>query len=168
MSKGNNYRRDQLSSSSNLRESTALPLPSALPIESTFEDNTTYVTNEKNKFGRSKQIEKEPSPPFNVDHVPSGRIEGSLAASIYSDAYKGQTGGTNGIYEDDCDYNEQFYEEEKPSQMSTKKVQTYQKSLLEDKRKIGTLTKPRNKQDFEVNNSNSDDDLVALLKVSHS
>ncbi|GMN69791.1 hypothetical protein TIFTF001_038846 [Ficus carica] len=164
LSKGNNSKRDQLSSSSNLRESTALPLPSALPIESTFEDNTTYVTNEKNKFGRSKQIEKEPSPPFNVDCVPSRRIEGSLAASIYSDAYKGQRGGTNGIYEDDCDYNEQFYEEEKPSQMSTKKVQTYQKSLLEDKRKIGTLTKPRNKQDFEANNSNSDDDLVALLK----
>lgn len=164
LSKGNNSRRDQLSSSSNLRESTALPLPSALPIESTFEDNTTYVTNEKNKFGRSKQIEKEPSPPFNVDRVPSGRIEGSLAASIYSDAYKGQRGDTNGIYEDDCDYNEQFYEEEKPSQMSTKKVQTNQKSLLEDKRKIGTLTKPRNKQDFEANNSNSDDDLVALLK----
>ncbi|XP_024029751.1 kinesin-like protein KIN-13B [Morus notabilis] len=164
LSKGNNSRRDQLSSSSNLRESTALPLPSVLPIESTFEDNMTCVTNEKNKFSRSKQIEKDLSPPFIVDRVPSRRIEGSLAASVYSDYYKGQRGGPNGLCEDDFDYTEQYYEEEKPSQMNSKKVDTYQKSLLEDKRKIGTQMKHRNQQDFEANNSNSDDDLVALLK----
>lgn len=125
----------------------------------------TYVTNEKNKFSRSKQIEKDLSPPFIVDRVPSGRIEGSLAASVYSDYYNGERGGPNGLCEDDFDYTEQYYEEEKPSQMNSKKVDTYQKSLLEDKRKIGTQMKHRNQQDFEANNSNSDDDLVALLKV---
>ncbi|PON94559.1 Kinesin-like protein [Trema orientale] len=164
LSKGNISRRDQLSSSSNLRESTALPLSSTLPTEPTFEDDITYVTNEKNKFGWSRQFEKDSSPPFVINRVPSGRVEGSLAASVYSDYYKGQNGGPNSIGEDDYDYSDQTYEKDKPSPKNNGKVEIYQKSLLEDKRKIGAQMKQGNHQDFEAGNSSSDEDLIALLK----
>lgn len=164
LSKGNNSRRDQLSSSSNLRESTALPLSSTLSTEPMFEDNTTYVTNERSRVGWSKQSEKEPSPPSIVDRVRSGR----MAASVYSDYYKGQNGGPNGICQDDFDYTDRTYEKNKPSQLNNQKVETYQKSILEDKRKVGAEMKQSNHQDFEANNSSSDEDLIALLKVKHS
>ncbi|XP_041005728.1 kinesin-like protein KIN-13B isoform X1 [Juglans microcarpa x Juglans regia] len=164
LSKGNSSRRDPLSSTSNLRESTALPLSSALPAESIFEDNITSVANDKNRFGWPKQIETEPSPPFNVDSVPSGRIEGSLPASVYSDYYKGQRGGQSDIAEDDFDYSEQTCEQEKPSRMNNKKLEAYQRSVLDDKRKIDTQVKWRDMADFEANNSHADDDLTALLK----
>ncbi|KAF5482039.1 hypothetical protein F2P56_002639 [Juglans regia] len=164
LSKGNSSRRDPLSSTSNLRESTALPPSSALPAESIFEDNITSVANDKNRFGWPKQIETEPSPPFNVDRVPSGRIEGSLPASVYSDYYKGQRGGQSDIAEDDFDYSEQTYEQEKPSRMNNKKLEAYQRSVLDDKRKIDTQVKWRDMADFEANNSHADDDLTALLK----
>lgn len=164
LSKGNISKRDLLSSSSNLRDSTALPL-SALPDESTFEDNITYVSNDKNKFGWSKHIQKEPSPPFNVDRVPSGRIEGSLPAAVYLDYHKVHRGGQNNMDEDDFDYFEHNYDQEKPSRMNNKKVETYQKSTLEDKRKIDFQSKRRDMYDIAANNSHSDDDLNALLKV---
>ncbi|KAG6723685.1 hypothetical protein I3842_03G220500 [Carya illinoinensis] len=164
LSKGNSSRRDPLSSTSNLRESTALPLSSALPAESIFEDNITSVANDKNRFGWPKQIETEPSPPFNVDRVTSGRMEGSLPASVYSDYYKGQRGGQSDIAEDDFDYSEQTYEQEKPSRMNNKKLEAYQRSVLDDKRKIDTQVKWRDMADFEANNSHAADDLTALLK----
>ncbi|KAG2718480.1 hypothetical protein I3843_03G215100 [Carya illinoinensis] len=164
LSKGNSSRRDPLSSTSNLRESTALPLSSALPAESIFEDNITSVANDKNRFGWPKQIETEPSPPFNVDRVTSGRMEGSLPASVYSDYYKGHRGGQSDIAEDDFDYSEQTYEQEKPSRMNNKKLEAYQRSVLDDKRKIDTQVKWRDMADFEANNSHADDGLTALLK----
>lgn len=155
-----------MSSSSNLRESTALPLSSALSAESVFDDNITSVANDKNRFGWLKQFETEPSQPFNVDRVPSGRIEGSLPASVYSDYYKGQRGGQSDIAEDDFDNSEQTYEQEKPSRMNNKKLDGYQRSVLDDKRKIDTQVKWRDMADFEANNYHADDDLTALLKVS--
>ncbi|XP_062149081.1 kinesin-like protein KIN-13B [Alnus glutinosa] len=164
LSKGNSSRRDPLSSSSNLRDSTALPLSSALPAESIFEDNTTCVPHDKNRFGWSKQIEREPSPPFNMDRVPSGRIEEILPAGVYSDYYKGQRDGQNDMAEDDFDYSQQTYEQEKPPRVNNKKIETYHKSILEDKRKIDTPMKWRDMSNFEANNSGSVDDLNALLK----
>uniref|UniRef100_A0A803NZA9 Kinesin-like protein n=1 Tax=Cannabis sativa TaxID=3483 RepID=A0A803NZA9_CANSA len=164
LSKGNNSKRDQLSSSSILRESTTLHLSSTLPTEPAFEDNKMYVTNEKSRFGWSKQFEKEPSPPFMVDRVLSGRIEGNFAASENSDYYKGENGGPNGITEDEFDYTGQAYEKDKPSQLNYKKAESNEKSLLEQKRKIGAHIKQRNDQEFGASNSSSDEDLIALLK----
>ncbi|MBA0564475.1 hypothetical protein Golob_009416, partial [Gossypium lobatum] len=66
LSKGNNFKKDMLSSSSNLRESTALPLSSSLRTD-TFEDDITDVPFEKNKFGWSKPIERDTS--LKVDPV---------------------------------------------------------------------------------------------------
>ncbi|KAE8680979.1 Kinesin-13A [Hibiscus syriacus] len=90
LSKGNNSKRDTLSSSSNLRESTALPSASSLPFD-TFDDIITVVPFEKNKHGWSDRIERDASPPFKVVRVPSGKAEGNLAVE-YSDFYKGLNG----------------------------------------------------------------------------
>jgi kinesin family protein 2/24 len=166
LSKVNSSKRDPLSSSVNLRDSNALPLSSALSAESSFEDNTTYVPHDKNRFGWSKQIEREPSPPFNVDRVPSGRMEGSLPPGVYSDYYKGQRGGQNDMTENYFDYSQQTYEHEKPPRVNNKKIETYHKSIFDDKRKIDTQMKWRDMSDFEANISGPDDDLNALIKVT--
>ncbi|ONH98124.1 hypothetical protein PRUPE_7G231000 [Prunus persica] len=164
LSKGSGSRRHQSSSLSYLRDSTTMPLSSSTSTDTTFEDDMNYVPSEKSSFGWSKQIEREPSPQFNVDRVPSGRVEGSLAASVYSDYYKDQTGGQNLIGTDDLDYPEQAYEQDKPSRGNSKKVETYQRSSLEERRKIGNQVKWRDMPDFGAINSNSEDDLNAVLQ----
>ncbi|KAJ4708432.1 Kinesin-like protein [Melia azedarach] len=162
LSKGSSSRRDPVSSSSNLRDSTALPLSSVLPAKLISEDILIDVPNEKNRFGWANQIEREPSPPSNVDRVPSGRVEGNLPASVYSDYYKGQKGGQYDIMEDDHDYSLEIYEQEKGLQINNK-FETDPMSALEDRRKTDVLKKRRDLPAFEANYS-SDDDLNALLK----
>ncbi|PQM39318.1 kinesin-like protein KIN-13B [Prunus yedoensis var. nudiflora] len=80
------------------------------------------------------------------------------------DYYKDQVGVQNLIGTDDLDYPEQAYEQEKPSRGNSKKVETYQRSSLEEKRKIGSQVKWRDMPDFGAINSNSDDDLNAVLQ----
>lgn len=89
-----------------------------------------------------------------------------MAASVYSDYYKGQNGVLNGVVEDDFNYTDPTYEKDKPTKMNNKKIDNYQKSLLEDKSKINAQTKQRKQQDYEANSS--DEDLIALLKVTIS
>ncbi|XP_022749806.1 kinesin-like protein KIN-13B isoform X2 [Durio zibethinus] len=161
LSKGNNSKKDMLSSSSNLRESTALPLASSLPTD-TLEDNITDVPLEKNKFGWSNLIEKDASPPFKVDRVPSGRGEGNLAVP-YSDYYKGQRGGLDGMAEDDFDYPEGTYEQQKMLGKINRKARAYQIPFLE-KQKTDALTKRVDPSSIDDKNSHSDDDLNVLLK----
>ncbi|KAF2304863.1 hypothetical protein GH714_039203 [Hevea brasiliensis] len=164
LSKGNNSKRDPLSSS-NLRDSTALPLTSALPNEATFDDNIADVPNGKNMFAWAKPTERETSPTVNLDRVPSGRAEGHAAASVYSDYYKSQTGGQNGIAEDDFDYTKEAFEQEKPLWMNNNKAESYEISALEDKRRNDAPMKRRDVPHFLANNSHSDDNhLNALLK----
>ncbi|XVF88531.1 hypothetical protein PTKIN_Ptkin19aG0057900 [Pterospermum kingtungense] len=162
LSKGNNSKKETLSSSLNLRESTALPSASSLPTD-TFEDNITDVAFEKNKFGWSKQIERDTSPPIKVDRVPSGRTDGNLAVP-YSDYYKGQRGGPNDMVEDDFDYSEETYGQQKMWKINNKKAQTYQMPSLEEEQKTDALTKRADPSTFDNKNSHSDDDLNVLLK----
>ncbi|KAK9947702.1 hypothetical protein M0R45_003315 [Rubus argutus] len=164
LSKGSSSRRQQLSSSSNLRDSTTLPSSVSLSTDTHSEDNMPCAPHEKTSFGWSKQIDREPSPQYNVNRIPSGRAEGRLPASVYSDYYKGQIGGQSIIGEDDFDFPEQTYEKEKPSWVNSGKVETYQTSALEEKRKTGSQVKWRDLRDSEGINSNSDDDLIAVLQ----
>ncbi|KAA8523111.1 hypothetical protein F0562_009534 [Nyssa sinensis] len=129
----------------------------------TSEDNIVDATHESSRFGWSKQFERESSPSFNVERVPSGRAHGNLA-SIYINNYKGPRGGRGEITEDDFDYSEETSEHDKSSWM-VKKVENYQTSALDDKmRKTGTQTRHSELPDFEGNNSHSDNDLNILLK----
>ena len=163
LSKGNSSKRDPLSSL-NVRDSTVLPGSSILSQDDTFEDEITYVSSERNRFGWSKQHEREPSPPIIVDRVPSGRMGGNLASSVFSDLQKGQRGGQNGKAENETDYPGATYEQDR-TRKTDKGVDANQLSALEDKRKIESLVKHVNLPHFEANHSDPDDDLNALLKV---
>ncbi|KAG4197419.1 hypothetical protein ERO13_A05G023000v2 [Gossypium hirsutum] len=143
LSKGTNSKKDMLSSSSNLRESTALPLSSSLRTD-TFEDDITDVPFEKNKFGWSKPIERDTS--LKVDPVASGRVDGNLVGP-YSDYFNGQRGELNDMPEDDFDYSEEAYEQPKMLQKTK-----------------DPMIKRANPSTFDDNNYHSDDDLSALLK----
>ncbi|GAU43456.1 hypothetical protein TSUD_140930 [Trifolium subterraneum] len=160
LSKGNSSRRDPLSSS-NHRDSTVLPV---IPHDNTFEDETTYVSSsERNQFGWSKQPEREPSPSNNVDRVSSGRFEGSLAPSVYSDQQRGQRGIQNGRAEKENDYLAPTYGQDR-TRKTIKRVDNNQLSTVEDKRKTDSRAKHVNLSHVENTYSDPDDDFNALLK----
>ncbi|KAK6148852.1 hypothetical protein DH2020_016377 [Rehmannia glutinosa] len=114
LSKGNNSKKDVLSSTSNLKESMAQPLSSVLPPASTLEDDT-------------------------------------------GDSWPEQT--------DREEYDDDFYEPEKPTWKKNTKVESYNFSNMDDKMKRANgqskwMEPPR----AEMKHSNSDDNLNALLK----
>ncbi|PSS01876.1 Kinesin-like protein [Actinidia chinensis var. chinensis] len=131
LSKGNSSKRDPLLSSSNLRSSIALPLSSVSP---TLMD----VPDETNRFGWSKQIERDSSSSLNVERVPSGRVQGNLPSSVFLDTCRGGRRGGSDIIEDEFDYSETTYEQDKPSSMMNKKVEKYQEHADDD---LNTLLK---------------------------
>lgn len=156
LSKGNNTRRDPLYSSSNLRESTASLLSSTLPTEPTFEDNRTYLPNEKNRFGWSKQNEREGTPPLNVERVPSNR------ADITLPHHRSQRSFQDDFTEDDFGSSEPNYDQEKWT--NNKITETRQVSSFINPKKATNEVNQRDIPDFEID-SHSNDDLDALLKV---
>lgn len=163
LSKGNSSRRDPLSSS-NHRDSTLLPGSSSLSHDDTFEDEITYDSSERSRFGWSKQPERELSPPIATDRVPSGRMGGILAPSVYSDSRNGQKGGQNDKADNETDSLGPPYEQDR-TRRTSKRVHTNQLSAMEDKRKIDSRVKHVDLPHFEANYSDPDDDLNALLKV---
>ena len=89
------------------------------------------VPDETNQFGSSKQIERDSSPSLNVERVPSGRVQGNLPSSVFLDTCRGHRGGSD-IIEDEFDYSETTYEQDKPSSMMNKKVEKYQEHADDD------------------------------------
>ncbi|KAI9160993.1 hypothetical protein LWI28_013483 [Acer negundo] len=115
LSKGNNPKKDILSSTINLKESTTLPVSSALPTASTFDDDT--------------------------------------------DAWPEQG------ERDDFDASEDSYEPEKPVWKKPAKLEPFNLPTSEDKLRIPNgQTKWKDQQKFGFKNSNSDNDLNALLQ----
>lgn len=159
LSKGNNTRRDPLYSSSNLRESTTSLLSSSLLAEPSLEDNRTYLPNDKNRFGWSKQNEREATPPLNVERVPSNR------ADITLPHHKSKQSFREDFTEDYIGYPEQRYEQEKSSWTNNKITETRQVPGFVNQKKTSNQSNQRDIiPDFEAD-SHSDDDLDALLKV---
>ena len=62
-----------------------MPGSSVLSNDDTIGDDGTRVSSDRNQFGWSKQHERGPCLPINVDRVPRGRMRGNLAPSFYSD-----------------------------------------------------------------------------------
>lgn len=154
LSKGTNPKKDLSASTLNLRESTV-----GLPVAPTLGSNNFDSMNGTNRFGWTKQIEKETSSPFNVDRVPSGREEGQVASS-YNNYHKEQS---RRLTEDD-EFPEDDYEQEKRSWRKGKTA-TYLSSGYGDKaRRVDSQTKWTDLPDTEANSLQSDDDLNALLK----
>ncbi|CAK9154608.1 unnamed protein product [Ilex paraguariensis] len=164
LSKGNSSKKDPFTSSLNLRSSSAVALSSALPTLLGFEDKMVDAPHEINRFGWSKQIERESSPSSNIECVPSGRAQSNLASTAYTDN-KGQINGQVGITVDDFEGSKEILELDKSSWKMNKKVENYQATASENRlRKTGIQTKLRNMPDFEADNPDSDDDLNALWK----
>ncbi|KAF6176330.1 hypothetical protein GIB67_011119 [Kingdonia uniflora] len=139
LSKGNNSKKDPFSSTLNIRASTTLPSTSVIPTSSTSESTIADYPNEHNRFGWSKQVEKETSVAYNMDHAPSGR-------------------------EDDFDYTEEFYETEKPLRKKNVKSDNGYNSIVEEKsRKADAQGKWKDMPDSN-SFSHANDNLNALLK----
>ncbi|KAJ4953205.1 hypothetical protein NE237_030037 [Protea cynaroides] len=163
LSKGNNSKKDPLSSTINLRDSTTASLSSVLQSVPNLEGNISDVP-ETSRFGWSRQIEREASPPFNLERTPSRRDEGPLASTVYSDFLKDNQGDRFGTAMEDFDYSEEFYEQ-KPLRKRNGKPETSQYSAVDDRtRRTDMKAKSKNLPNFDANNSHSDDDLNALLK----
>lgn len=151
LSKGNSSKKDPLSAL-NPRDSTAFPLPSVLPTASAYEDNITDVSNERNRSGWTRQTEREICPP-------SVRSEGNLVASLNSDYNV-----TEGRFVYHLETHGQGY----PSwvKLKTENQETCKIPALDDNTKSSaSLTEQRDVADFKAEDSDSDNDLNALLKV---
>ncbi|WVZ15309.1 hypothetical protein V8G54_012875 [Vigna mungo] len=160
LSKGNNSRRDPLSSS-NLRESTVLAGSSILAHDDTLEDEITYVSSDRNRFGWPKHPERELSP-NNVDRVPSGRMGGNLASSGYSNPPNGPRGGQNDRTANEYDYIGPIHEQDR-TRKTIKRVDNNHLSAFEDKKKIESRVNI-DASLFQTTYSDPDDNLNALLK----
>lgn len=137
---------------------------SVLSHDDTFDDGTAYVSSDRNRFGWPKQQEREPSPPKNVDRVPSGRMGGISVPSVYFDPQNGQRGGQNDRTANEYDYLGPTYEQDR-TRKTSKRVDNNQLYAVEDKRKIEYCVKHVDASHFEANHSDADDNLDALLKV---
>ncbi|KAJ9538730.1 hypothetical protein OSB04_031463 [Centaurea solstitialis] len=104
LSKGNNSRKDLSSSTSNLRNSVALPLSSLSSTITRSEDvKLERLPYETNRFGWPKQTEREFIPSLNME--PVGRSTTHLpSTTVSSENYRSDYGGTDEeIMEDDFD-----------------------------------------------------------------
>ncbi|KAK1377589.1 hypothetical protein POM88_024333 [Heracleum sosnowskyi] len=102
LSKGtSSFRKDTLSSSLNIRSSTALPLSSVSTTASGSSDNPIEVANVSNRFGWPKKSEMEPSESFTFERVPNGRVlESSSTSQVFLDKYKGRIESQGDVVED--------------------------------------------------------------------
>ncbi|KAL5975884.1 hypothetical protein ACLOJK_020212 [Asimina triloba] len=155
LSKGSNSKRDLMSSSVNLKDSTILPLSSALPA---FEGNAADTYKETNRFGWSKQIETESSLPYELDRGWGGREEGHVAAGYkdYTKEERGRGYKTGAQF----DFSQESYDQDKPP----RKVKPEAFRAEDNSRKVHVKTKWKEEADVEADSSNEDDDLNALLK----
>ncbi|KAK3041666.1 hypothetical protein RJ639_001476 [Escallonia herrerae] len=157
LSKGNSSRKDLFSSSMNLRSSTALPSSSLIPTISGSKDE---IIHDSNRFGWSKETERDSSRSFNMDHFPSGRAQDLVSTVSPDNKYQGGCQGD--INEDDFELYEETYGQDKPFWMMNNKAETYEHSALEDKT---TKSSSQTKQtDAETDNSGSHDSLYVLLQ----
>lgn len=164
LSKGNSSKKDLMSSSLNIRDSTTFPLSSLSMAESNFENNMDETANEKKNFLRPKRTNREASPPINVDCTDGGWCDGNLAESLYSGAYKQQKGFLQDPVSKDSDYSADHNVLEKPSRMSINKIETSQISDIEDKHRAEIQLEGRELQEFDTTNLHLENDLNALLK----
>ncbi|XP_024980194.1 kinesin-like protein KIN-13B [Cynara cardunculus var. scolymus] len=126
LSKGNNSRKDLSSSTSNLRNSVALPLSSVPSTMTRSEDvKLDRLPYETNRFGWTKQTDREFSPSLNME--PVGRSTTHLPSTVSPENYKSDYGGTDEeVMEDDFDNSMETHEPKNMPWMSGNKVEENQ------------------------------------------
>lgn len=149
LSKGtSSFRKDTLSSSLNIRSSTALPLSSVSTSASGSSDNPIEVANVSNRFGWPKKGEVEPSESFTSERVPNGRVESSSTSQVFPDKYKGRIESQGNIVED-------YYEPNDETCVQDNRFQTRNSTQTNAKDSTTSLAKK----------SHSDEEVDAILKV---
>ncbi|XP_068647762.1 kinesin-like protein KIN-13B [Aristolochia californica] len=159
LSKGNNSKRDPLSSTLNLRDSTAFPLSTVLPIDG----NSVDMSNETNRFGWSKQPQMETSLPPSMENNFSVGDDGQLA-SVYLNYSREQQVDRGYATGEEFDFPDESYGQDK--QLGRKgKPETYRVSATENKTRKGeTQMKWKELPDSDANGLNAESNLNALLK----
>ncbi|WOH11136.1 hypothetical protein DCAR_0830615 [Daucus carota subsp. sativus] len=140
------FRKDTLSSSLNIRTSTALPLSSVSTTATASSDNNPTDVG-SNRFGWPKQSELEPSESLTLERAPNGRVESTSASKAFPDKYKGQTERPDDVIEDYFEYNEETHEQN--NQFQTRNT---------------TQTNARESTASQAKNSHSDEEIDAILK----
>ncbi|KAL1804795.1 hypothetical protein ACET3Z_027863 [Daucus carota] len=140
------FRKDTLSSSLNIRSSTALPLSSVSTTATASSDNNPIDVG-SNRFGWPKQIELEPSESLKLEHDPNRRVESTSASQVFPDKYKGQTERPDDVIQDYFEYHEETHEQN--SQFQTRNA---------------TQTNVRESTASQAKNSHSDEEIDAILK----
>lgn len=152
LSKGNNSKKDPLSSTLNPRESTAVLLPSTITTASPL-DEEMFIDSDRTGWYRSTISDN--SYPLNAGNGLSGR-DGGRSGSLYADSLKEQRGRGYAKGEN-LNISEKSLEQDKP-QRKKGKPEIQSLPFSENKSRNAVL-------DFDVDGSNSDDGLNALLQV---
>ncbi|KAF5776278.1 putative plus-end-directed kinesin ATPase [Helianthus annuus] len=123
LSKGSNFKKDVSSSTSNLRNSIALPVSSTTLTR--FEDVISEKPHEPNRFGWRKQTDKDSS--LTMDRVPVGRS--TIYAPPAEDYLSDHDGTDEEIMEDDFEYSMEVNEPKNVSRFE--KPSTQMKPIVE-------------------------------------
>ncbi|KAJ0815867.1 putative plus-end-directed kinesin ATPase [Helianthus annuus] len=123
LSKGSNFKKDVSSSTSNLRNSIALPVSSTTLTR--FEDVISEKPHEPNRFRWRKQTDKDSS--LTMDRVPVGRS--TIYAPPTEDYLSDNDGTDEEIMEDDFEYSTEVNEPENVSRFE--KASTQMKPIVE-------------------------------------
>ncbi|XP_074338224.1 kinesin-like protein KIN-13B isoform X1 [Apium graveolens] len=138
LSKGtSSFRKDTLSSSLNIRSSTALPLSSVSTSASGSSDSPIEVVNVSNRFGWPKKSEIEPTESFAFERVPNGQVESSSTSQVFQVK----------VVED-------YYEPDEETREQDNRFQT----------RNSTQTNAKNTTTSEARKTNSDEEDDAILK----
>ncbi|KAG9455792.1 hypothetical protein H6P81_000300 [Aristolochia fimbriata] len=159
LSKGNNSKKDPLSSTFNLRDSTALPLSTVLPVDG----NSVDMLNETNRFGWSKPPQMETTLQPTMEKIFSRGDEGPHG-SIYSNYSREQQVGRGYATGEEFIFPDESYgQDRQPGRKG--KAETYRVLATENKlRKSEAQMKWKELPDPDANDLNADNNLNALLK----
>ena len=143
-----------------------MPFSSSLPAVCSYDsNNNAEIATETNRYGLSKQVDKENSLLLNSDRVPSRREDrrvGVPAVPSYGNHHKEQSRGSTAV--EDSDFSEEAYEQSKPLRKG--KVDTYSAPSSEDiGRRVYHQPNHKDVPDIDTDSFYSYEDLNGLLKV---
>ncbi|XP_068652885.1 kinesin-like protein KIN-13B isoform X2 [Aristolochia californica] len=159
LSKGNNSKKDPLSSTLNFRDSTALPLSKVLSVNG----NSVDMSNETNRFGWSKQPQMETSLPPSMKNKFSGGDDGQLG-SVYLNYSREQQVGRGYATGEELDFPDESYGQDKQPGRKGKPMMHRVSATESNTRKSEAQLKWKELPDSDANGFNADNNLNALLK----
>ncbi|KAG0500423.1 hypothetical protein HPP92_000495 [Vanilla planifolia] len=148
LTKNSNPKKDLSSAAQNTIDSAPVPLPSVIPKP---------VAGDNKHIGQTNQIEREVSPPINLEQFGRENVRQASSTSNHSNRSRGSTSP------EVCDdVSDGPYEQRK---RFLRNVGSNSEGGFEDKTRIvASQMRATEDYDMDIDNSNSDDDLNDLLK----